>query len=185
MVVGLLFMYSFLIGKPTEFILIFLPYMITKGYYTSAFHAHSMRNCLLLSIIIFAFATTIALPKDISIIASGGLGILIAYIGAKAGGLQKQIAEYKEMKAKEQSRAAGFDCTTCSEEELIARCNELHYSEAKIYMAKEFFIKKTKHKIIAEKYSIEPQSVTMSKWRMKKELEQTDCDSSNNKRTNL
>ena len=51
------------------------------------------------------------------------------------------------------------------------RCKELHYPEAKTQLAIEFFIKKTKHSIIADNFCIEPSSVTMSKWRMKKDLE--------------
>ena len=172
-IVGLLLGYSVLIGKPTEFLLVFLPYFITKGFYTAQYHATSLKTCFIYSLLVFSFILTIALPKELSISVSIILGCGIAYGSHKIGTIQKKLKDYAYIKPRYEQMAAPrpFSCATCTEEELIQRCKELHYPEAKTQLAIEFFIKKTKHSIIADNFCIEPSSVTMSKWRMKKDLE--------------
>ena len=173
LIVGLLLGYSVLIGKPTEFLLIFLPYFVTKGFYTAQYHATSLKTCFIYSLLVFSFILTIALPKELSISVSIILGCGTAYGSYKIGTIQKKLKDYAYIKPRYEEMTAPrpFSCATCTEEELIQRCKELHYSEAKTQLAIEFFIKKTKHSIIADNFCIEPSSVTMSKWRMKKDLE--------------
>lgn len=172
-IVGLLLGYSVLIGKPTEFLLVFLPYFVTKGFYSTQYHATSLKTCFVYSVMVFAFVTTIAMPKEYSISVSIILGCGIAYGSYKIGTIQKKLKDYAYIKPRYEEMTAPrpFSCVSCTEAELIARCKELHYSEVKTGLAVEFFIKKTKHSIIADRFCIEPSSVAMSKWRMKKDLE--------------
>lgn len=172
-IVGLLLGYSVLIGKPTEFLLVFLPYFVTKGFYSTQYHATSLKTCFVYSLMIFAFVATIAMPKEYSINVSMILGCGIAYGSYKIGTVQKKLKDYEHIKPRyeEMITPKPFSCVSCTEADLIARCKELHYSEVKTELAVEFFIKKTKHSIIADRFCIEPNSVTMSKWRMKKDLE--------------
>ena len=172
-ILGLLLGYSILIGKPIEFALIFLPYFITKGFYEKQYHAESLRGCVILSIMIFAFAVTVAMPVEYSISISAMIGLGLAYVSSKAGVIKSKLKEYETIAPAYYAmiNKPKFSCASCTEEELIAKCRELRYSEEKTALAIEFFIKKTKQNIIAERYCIEPSSVAMRKWRMKKDLE--------------
>lgn len=63
-----------------------------------------------------------------------------------------------------------FDVNSCTEEELIARCKELGFSQALTELSVEFFILKTKQSILADKYCIEENSVAKQKYRLKHKL---------------
>ena len=56
-ILGLLLGFSWLVGKPIEFLCVFLPYFATKGLYARQFHARSLKECFALSLIVFGFAT--------------------------------------------------------------------------------------------------------------------------------
>lgn len=170
-IVGLLIGYSFLIGKPIEFALIFLPYFITKGFYERQYHAKSLKQCLLLSIGIFALAITITLPKSYSVCFSLAFGLTIALVSCKVGNAQYIAHEYAALTAPKP-----FSAETCTESELIAHCKAHNYNDLKTEIAIKFFIHKENPKQVWEwlcndKHNyMEYDSVYQMKWRMKKEL---------------
>lgn len=63
-----------------------------------------------------------------------------------------------------------FDVDTCTTGELLKRCRALRFSAQNVSLAVKFFILKTPHKEIADKFCINEKSVTMRKWRMKLKL---------------
>lgn len=63
-----------------------------------------------------------------------------------------------------------FDVDTCTTGELLIRCRALRFSAQNVSLAVKFFILKTPHKEIADKFCIDEKSVTMRKWRMKLKL---------------
>lgn len=63
-----------------------------------------------------------------------------------------------------------FDVDTCTTGELLKRCYALRFSAQNVSLAVKFFILKTPHKEIADKFCIDEKSVTMRKWRMKSKL---------------
>lgn len=63
-----------------------------------------------------------------------------------------------------------FNVNSCTEEELIARCKELGFSQALTELSVEFFVLKTKQSILADKYCIEENSVAKQKYRLKHKL---------------
>lgn len=71
---------------------------------------------------------------------------------------------------KELTKPKPFSVDTCTENELIARCKELRLSEENTNLAVEFFIKKTKQSIIANKLCIDEKSVQRKKTRLKAKL---------------
>ncbi len=172
-ILGLLIGYSFLVGKPIEFALIFLPYFATKGFYSRQYHASSMKQCLILSIVIFAVAITLTVPKDFSICFSLLFGVLIAFASCKVGNTQAKI---KELLAfyEEATRPKPFNVDTCTEAELIDRCKELRLSQENTDLAVEFFIRKTKQSAIADRLCVDEKSVTMRKQRLKQKLNNQD-----------
>lgn len=144
LVVGLLFGYSMLIGKPIEFICIFLPYFFTKGYYERQFHATSLKQCFTLSFLIFAFLTTISLPKEFSISTAVVIGLIAAYASYKAGVIQFKLKDYEYIEPRynqlvdfynAHTSTDNFNTDTCTKEQLLARCAELGFDEDKTNLA--------------------------------------------------
>lgn len=164
-IVGLLIGFSFLVGKPIEFVLIFLPYFVTKGLYARQYHSASLKHCLLLSIGIFAFAVLITVPKEYSICCSLFVGLIIAFASCKVGEVQVKLKAYAEL-----TTSKPFNVDTCTEMELLERCNELHLSQENMDLAVEFFIRKTKQSILADKYCVDEKSIQMRKRRFRAKL---------------
>lgn len=164
-IVGLLVGFSFLVGKPIEFALIFLPYFATKGFYSQQYHSASLKHCLLLSVGIFAFAVLITVPKEYSICTSLFIGILIAFASCKVGEVQVKLKAYAELTAPKP-----FNVDTCTEVELVERCKELRLSQENTELAVDFFIRKTKQSLIADRLCIDELSVKMRKLRLKQKL---------------
>lgn len=164
-IVGLLIGFSFLVGKPIEFALIFLPYFATKGLYERQYHAHSLKQCCLMSFGLFAFAILITAPKEYSICASLFIGIAIAFASCKVGEVQVKLRAYAEL-----TKPKPFNVDTCTEAELLERCRELNFSQENTEIAVELFMRKTKHSVLADKYCIGEKSMTLKKFRLKSKL---------------
>ena len=94
-ILGLLVGFSWLISKPIEFIFIFLPYFLTKGFYTRQYHSRSLRECFILSLGIFSLAVIACVPYETSISFSVLLGLVIAFISYKAGVVQFKLKDYE------------------------------------------------------------------------------------------
>lgn len=178
-IVGLLISFSSLIGKPVEFLCIFLPYFITKNFYEKQYHAKSLKQCFAMSLMIFAAAIIFVLPTKISMTFSVMIGSGIAYISYKAGTIQDKLRDYDYIEPRynqlvEFYKAATtqkqFDVDTCTEDELRQRCERLRFGEENTELAVEFFIKKTKQSIIADRLCIDEKSVTIRKMRLKQKL---------------
>ena len=183
LVMGLLIGFSFLIGKPIEFILIFLPYFISKNFYTVQFHSKSLKQCFTLSLMVFALATMAVVPSDFSIMFSVLFGCAVAFVSYKFGIVQRKMNDYDYIEPrynqlvefyKEATTPKPFSTDTCSKDELIARCNELKFSKDNTDLAVEFFINRTKHSIIADRLCIDEKSVVMRKMRLKRKLNNQD-----------
>lgn len=182
-VIGLLIGFSFLIGKPIEFMLIFFPYFISKNFYTVQFHSKSLKQCFTLSLMVFALATMAVVPSDFSIMFSVLFGCAIAFVSYKFGIVQRKMNDYDYIEPrynqlvefyKEATTPKPFSTDTCSKDELIARCNELKFSKDNTDLAVEFFINRTKHSIIADRLCIDEKSVVMRKMRLKRKLNNQD-----------
>lgn len=174
-----LFIFSLITKKTIEFVCIFLPYFFTKGLYSSQWHSKSMKECMLLSIGIFAFAISITMSKTFSIAFSLLIGLLMAYVSCKAGIIKFKLEDYAFIEPRynklvdwynEQTKPKPFNTETCSLEQLLYRCKELKFSQANTNLAVEFFINKTKQSVIAEKLCIEELSVARQKLRLKQKL---------------
>ena len=176
---GLLIGFSLLIGKPFEFLMIFLPYFCTKGLYARQFHSRSLRECFTLSLIVFVLATMAVFPNAFSIVFSVFIGCAIAFISYKAGVVQFKLKDYEYIEPRynelvafyeNATKSKPFDVNTCTENELRKRCEELHFSYDNTELAVEFFIRKTKQSVIADKLCIDEKSVTRRKMRLREKL---------------
>lgn len=178
-IVGLLIGFSALIGKPIEFLFVFLPYFITKNFYARQYHSRSLKECFTISLVVFSLIMLTTLPKVMSIIFSVLLGLAIAFISYKIGIMQFKLKDYEYIEPRynelvafyeNATKSKPFDVNTCTENELRKRCEELHFSYDNTELAVEFFIKKTKHSIIADKLCIDEKSVTRRKMRLREKL---------------
>ena len=178
-ITGLLASISVLVGKPFEFLFIFLPYFISKNFYEKQYHAKSLKQCFTMSLMIFAAAIIFVFPVEISMTFSVIIGSGIAYISYKAGTIQDKLRDYDYIEPRynqlvEFYKAATtqkqFNVDTCTEDELRQRCERLRFGEENTELAVEFFIKKTKQSIIADRLCIDEKSVTIRKMRLKQKL---------------
>lgn len=179
-ILGLLTGFSWLVGKPIEFLLIFLPYFLTKGIYAKQYHARSLKECFGISLFAFGVATFLCVSHETSIAFPVVFGASIAFISCKIGIVQEKLKDYDYIEPRynflvdfyrKETEKKPFDVNTCTEEELRKRCNELRFSQDNTELAVEFFIKKTKHSIIADKLCIDEKSVTTRKKRLKAKLQ--------------
>lgn len=184
LILGLLMGFAWLIGKPIEFLLIFLPYFFTKGLYAKQFHSRSLKECFSLSLVVFALALMACVPSGASIMFSVVLGLAIAFVSYKVGVIQFKLKDYEYIEPRynflvdfyrKETEEKPFDVNTCTEEELRKRCKELRFSQDNTELAVEFFIRKTKQSVIADRLCIDEKSVTTRKKRLKAKLQQT-CD---------
>ena len=184
LILGLLMGFAWLIGKPIEFLLIFLPYFLTKGIYTKQYHSRSLKECFSLSLIVFALALMACVPSGASIMFSVVLGLAIAFVSYKVGVIQFKLKDYEYIEPRynflvdfyrKETEEKPFDVNTCTEEELRKRCKELRFSQDNTELAVEFFIRKTKQSVIADRLCIDEKSVTTRKKRLKAKLQQI-CD---------
>lgn len=122
-------------------------------------------------------------PSKASITFSVLLGLAIAFVSYKAGVVQFKLKDYEYIEPrynqlvdfyKSATEAKPFDVNTCTENELRKRCEELHFSYDNTELAVEFFIRKTKQSIIADKLCIDEKSVAMRKHRLKHKLNLVD-----------
>lgn len=179
LIVSALFAFSLLVKKPIEFVCIFLPYFFTKGLYSNQWHSKSMKECMLLSFGIFAFAVSITMSRAFSITFSLFMGILMAYISCKAGIIKFKLEDYAFIEPRynklvdwynEATKPKPFNTDDCSLEQLVYRCKELKFSEENTNLAIEFFIKKTKQSKLADAFCVQEKTINQRKQRLKQKL---------------
>lgn len=164
-VLAVLIGYSLHLGRSIEFLLIFLPYFVSKGWYQKQYHSKSLKKCCIISIMVFAFAVTMVVPRKISINCSTAIGTSIAYASYKAADVNERLDKLDKL-----TEQTPFSVDSCTEKELLDRCAELKLSEENTNLAVHFFIKKTKQSVIADELCIEEHSVAVRKRRLKKKL---------------
>lgn len=121
------------------------------------------------------FALWCAIPRELTLsywlLSTIFDSFMISWI---ASSLQEKITltiEYKEKRLSDINKP--FNVDTCSREELLIRCKELHFSKDNTDSAIAFFIDKTKQSVIADELCINEKSVAQHKFRLKKRLNDT------------
>lgn len=156
---------AFLTNKYIETVALFISFVWLRNTFGKTYHSDSFWLCILISIIVFVIAILFVPNKNISIFACIIFGFVIDYIAYKYKDYQDNKAQLLELTKHKQ-----FCVDTCTESELLTRCKELRLSEENTNLAIEFFIKKTKQSIIADKLCIEEKSIRMRKQRLKEKL---------------
>lgn len=160
---------AILFNKWIEGSTFFICHWLIREQFPEQYHCTSHAMCRLITSIVFFFGVSFILPLSWSLLSAIPICYFISWIGFTKRQADVYERKYNRLKEKLESNKV-FSTDTCTETELIARCEELHLSEENINLAIEFFIKKTKQSIIADRLCIEEKSVQMRKQRLKEKL---------------
>lgn len=155
-----LFSVSWLCDKVINTIIILMSYGGTRWVFPLTYHAKTDTGCIMFTIACFSIAIIIALPINLSIVAS-------VIVGMATSTFLFFLQYFFDLKA---SRKVD------DKEDFVKKCKELNYGELKTEMAIKFFVEKLKTKevwtwLCDEKHEyVEYDSVYQAKWRMRKEL---------------
>ena len=171
-----LFIISIFIDLWSECALIIALLFLYKSAYPVQYHSQKNIVCVGISygaVIIGLIIAYVFKREYIIIILSYNI---VAYASARIGYLQRKaekyelIAEpYSEL-VKFYNSVTAFNPETATEAELVERCRRCGLSAENTALAVEFFIKKTPHKILADRYSWQIGTAAIKKQRMKKLL---------------
>jgi predicted membrane protein len=168
-----IFIPSFLFDKWFEGIIFFVCHWLIREQFPKQYHHIVPSICRTITSTIFFFGVSFILPFSLSLLSAIPINYLIGWVGFTKKQADDYETKYERLKA-ELDKKNEFNTDTCTREQLIKRCEELHFSQDKIDLAIEFFIEKTKQSEIAEELCIEEKSVTRKKFRMKQELNNKD-----------
>lgn len=160
--------FGLLLGKLLETAFVIIGYFTTRFAVPKIKHFNTTQKCISMTTLTFLFAIALlCIPKELSIVWATLAGAVIPLIMYAESLIfdKPQAPPITMVCVKPQ-----FSTDTCTEEELIERCKELRFSEENTKLAVEFFIKKTKQSIIADKLCINEKSVQMRKQRLKQKL---------------
>lgn len=164
-----IFIPAFILEKYIEGEFFFICHWLIREQFPRQYHHIIPAMCRLLTSVIFFFGVSFMLPLAWSLVSAVPICYFISWVGFTKK--QADVYELKYTKLKEQlEKKKEFNLATCTEKELIERCQELRMSEENAKLCVEFFIKKTKQKVIADELNIEEKSVQMRKLRLKNKL---------------
>lgn len=155
-----LFLVSWLLDKTINALIILMAYLSTRWVFPLTYHAKTDRGCIIFTIACFSIAIIIALPINLSIVASVIIGMVISTF-------LFFLQYFLDLKASTQVK---------DKDAFIEKCKKLGYNELKTQMAIKFFVDKEKPREVwlwlmeTKQSDIEWDSVKKIKYRMKKEL---------------
>lgn len=156
---------AFLTEKCIETVALFISFICLRYAFSKTYHSNSFWLCILISIVVFIVAILFMPNKHLSLLTCIIFGLIIDYVAYK-------VKDYSdlELSMQEFTKPKPFSVDNCTQEELLQRCRELHLSEDNTNLAIEFFIKKTKQSVLADKLSIDELSISRRKHRLKQKL---------------
>lgn len=157
-VVSMIALFAFLLEKEIEAICFCIAHIVIRPKFDKQYHSMRTSICLFITLSIAFFGILLCLPVNESLLSSVPLAFGVAWVG------------YIAQDRLDLLTPKSFNTDACSESELVARCKKLHFSEENTALAVEFFIKKTKQSVIADRLCIDEKSVTTRKKRMKNKL---------------
>lgn len=159
------FCFALLFGKLFECVIVLVAYGCLRYKFDKTFHHANMWICVALSILMCWCMIAVTLPISISILS----GIVVAMIDCY---ILYKVRDYFDIRNElsEITKPKPFNVDTCTEAELIERCRELRFSQENTELAIEFFIKKTKQSVLADKLCVDEMSIARRKLRLKQKL---------------
>lgn len=164
-----IFIPAFLFDKWFEGAIFFICHWLIREQFPKQYHHIVPATCRLITATTFFFGVSFILPFALSLISAIPINYFIGWVGFTKKNEEYYEYKYEKLKAKLEEKKE-FCTDTCTENELIARCNELRMKKADIEFAVEFFIYKTPRKELADKYCVEAEAIKKRKQRMKEKL---------------
>lgn len=164
LVVAFVALCAWIFEKPVEAVCFCVAHIVIRANFDKQYHSNVTRICLFITSLVVFFGILLCLPIGTSLLSAIPIAFAIALVG--------YLIAYKIESEKEKAAATKipFNTDTCTEAELIDRCRALRFSDTNTELAIEFFIRKTPHRVIADRLSIDEKSVTTRKKRMKIKL---------------
>lgn len=147
-------------GKYIETIGLFVSFVALRNDFGKTWHSKRFWRCIYISCIVFVFSIGFVPNKGVSILACIAFGLCIDYVAYK----------YKDYEDIRLELYKPFNVDTCTRAELLTRCREIGLSEENTELAVEFFIAKTKQRIIADRLCVTEEAVHKRKLRLRKKL---------------
>ena len=147
-------------GKYIETIGLFVSFVALRNDFGKTWHSKRFWRCIYISCIVFVFSIGFVPNKGVSILACIAFGLCIDYVAYK----------YKDYEDIRLELYKPFNVDTCTRAELLTRCREVGLSEENTELAVEFFITKTKQRIIADRLCVTEEAVHKRKLRLRKKL---------------
>lgn len=171
---AVIFGIGLLLGKLLETVFIVSGYFATRFVMPKIKHFNTTAKCIFATSLTFLLAIEIlSVPKNTSLIWSVGIGAIIPLIMyAECLLFEKKKYDYVELETFYENaiKPKPFNVDTCTEAELLERCSELRLSQENTKLAVEFFIRKTKQSILADRLCIDEHSIAERKRRLKHKL---------------
>lgn len=152
------FLFAFFSGKVHEAVVIFAAYTFLRWCFPTTWHHKKTMCCISYSVLVFCICVSLSMKLQYSILS----GIVVALV--LTSGL------YKLQTFIDNRVVTQFDADTCTEEDLIKRCNELKFSKRQTRLAIEYFVKKRTHNEMAAMESIDVTSSWKAKHRLRNRL---------------
>ena len=167
---------AWLIGKPIEFALIFIPYFVTKGWYEIQWHSNSVKQCFVISTLVFALAITVTLDKGFSLMFSALVGLIIAYLSYRAGIIKFKLEDYEFIEPRynqlveyyNNNENKQIDIDNCTFEEFSKVCKKNKIPRSKVSELYDLFSMPLDS--YCDKYNMEYQSANNKRCKYRKKL---------------
>lgn len=156
-------------GKWLEAIIFLVAHTLIRPQFKRQFHHIIPAICRQITGIVFFFGISFVIPIEYSFLSAVPINYLVGWVGETRATKDYYERKYLEL-AKQLNKPQEFNVLSCTEDELVARCKELGFSEENIELAIHFFIKKTKQSKIADMLFVDEKSVQQHKRRMKQKL---------------
>lgn len=164
-----IFIPALLFNKWIEGIVFFFCHWFIREQFPKQYHHVIPAMCRLITSVIFFFGVSFILPFGFSLVSAIPINYFIGWVGFTKKQADYYQTKFERLKAEIEEKNK-FNCETCTELTLIARCRELGMSEENTQLAIEFFIKKTPYRELSNKYFIEIDSINKKRQRMKTKL---------------
>ena len=164
-----IFVPSLILDKWIEGIVFFFAHWFIREQFQKQYHSPTHAMCRLITSVVFFFGVSFILPFALSLFSAIPINYFIGWVGFTKKQADDFEIKYLRIK-RELEKKSEFNTGTCTKDELIARCNQLHFSKDKTELAIEFFINKTKQSELADKLCVEEKSIQQNKRRLKQKL---------------
>ena len=167
--VAAIFIPAMLLGKWFEGVIFFVCHWLIREQYPRQYHHIVPAICRTITGATFFFGVSFILPFSLSLFSAVPINYFIGWVGFTKKSADVYMLKYERLKA-ELEKDKEFNTDTCTEAELVKRCEELNLSQDNVELAIEFFIKRTKQSEIADRLCIDEPSVRLRKYRLKQKL---------------